>query len=177
MGPRSPHPTMVDTDHWSKPPARSACPGHPPRRPKPHPSPVSSPKLEATPVEVPLISIQPCEDTDGTIQHALASLRDYHWLVFTSVNGVEIFFQRLHDFGLSERHAPEVAPSLPSAPPLPKPCSSVAYPSTSCPKSTSPPAFFGQWAVSTSTASAYSFLEPKKVAVTSHPAWKLWGQR
>ena len=53
-------------------------------------------------MEVPLISIQPCEDTDGTIQHALASLRDYHWLVFTSVNGVEIFFQRLHDFGLSK---------------------------------------------------------------------------
>ena len=53
-------------------------------------------------MEVPLISIQPCEDTGGAIQHALASLRDYHWLVFTSVNGVEIFFQRLLDFGLSE---------------------------------------------------------------------------
>ncbi len=54
----------------------------------------------ATPIEVPLIAIQPCQDDDGAIQHELRSLRDYHWLVFTSVNGVEVFFQRLQDLGL-----------------------------------------------------------------------------
>lgn len=92
---------MVDTDHGSSPlrGLRVLV-----TRPEAQAASLSSllSQTGATPVEVPLISIQPCEDTDGTIQHTLASLRDYHWLVFTSVNGVEIFFQRLHDFGLSK---------------------------------------------------------------------------
>ena len=55
----------------------------------------------ATPVEAPLISIRPCEDDDGAIEEALRSLSSYDWLVFTSVNGVEVFFDRLSSLGLN----------------------------------------------------------------------------
>ena len=54
----------------------------------------------ATPVEVPLIAIRPCDDHDGTIRHTLNSLPTYDWLIFTSVNGVEILFDRLHEYSL-----------------------------------------------------------------------------
>jgi uroporphyrinogen III methyltransferase/synthase len=57
----------------------------------------------ATPVEAPLISIRPCLDYDGAIRQALLSLDDYHWLVFTSVNGVEVFFDWLLALGLDEK--------------------------------------------------------------------------
>lgn len=55
----------------------------------------------ATPVEVPLIAIRACDDYDGTIEGALRSLPEYDWLIFTSVNGVGVFFDRLKDFGLN----------------------------------------------------------------------------
>ncbi len=55
----------------------------------------------AIPVEVPLISIRPCDDAHGVIQRTLESLPDYHWLVFTSVNGVQVFFHRLSRLGLT----------------------------------------------------------------------------
>ena len=54
----------------------------------------------ATPVEAPLIAIRTCDDDDGAIEGALRSLPEYDWLVFTSVNGVEVFFDRLSDLGL-----------------------------------------------------------------------------
>ena len=54
----------------------------------------------ATPVEAPLIAIRPCEDDDGTIERTLRLLSSYHWLVFTSVNGVEVFFDRIWGLGL-----------------------------------------------------------------------------
>ena len=54
----------------------------------------------ATPVEAPLIAIRACDDDDGAIEGALRSLPEYDWLVFTSVNGVEVFFDRLSDLGL-----------------------------------------------------------------------------
>ena len=52
-------------------------------------------------IEVPLIAIRPCDDDDGAIEGVLRSLSEYDWLVFTSVNGVEVFFDRLTDLGLS----------------------------------------------------------------------------
>ena len=55
----------------------------------------------AQPVELPLIAIQPREDDDGAIARAMCSLADYHWLVFTSVNGVDIFFSKLSSLGLN----------------------------------------------------------------------------
>ncbi len=49
----------------------------------------------AQPVELPAIDIQPVADT-SKLDKAISNLLDYNWLVFTSVNGVEAFFQRLH---------------------------------------------------------------------------------
>ncbi len=53
-------------------------------------------------LECPTIQIAPPDDwapLDQAIQH----LRDYHWLVFTSVNGVGFFFKRLYALGKDVR--------------------------------------------------------------------------
>ncbi len=47
-------------------------------------------------VEVPAISILPPDDR-GPIEKSIASIDRYHWVVFTSVNGVDHFFKILHD--------------------------------------------------------------------------------
>lgn len=49
----------------------------------------------AQPVELPAIAIQRLTDT-AELDHAIASLDRYHWIIFTSVNGVEAFSERLH---------------------------------------------------------------------------------
>jgi uroporphyrinogen III methyltransferase/synthase len=54
------------------------------------------------PVELPTIEIQAMPDKRG-LDQAIAHLRDYSWLIFTSVNGVEIFFGHLHDLGHDSR--------------------------------------------------------------------------
>ncbi len=54
--------------------------------------------LGAEPVLCPVIEIVPPEDT-GPLDRAIRDLEQYHWLVFTSVNGVEAFFRRLRDLG------------------------------------------------------------------------------
>ena len=54
----------------------------------------------AVPVEAPLAAIRPCQDEDGAIEEALRSLASYDWLIFTSVNGVDVFFDALARHGL-----------------------------------------------------------------------------
>ena len=56
----------------------------------------------AQPIELPAIDIQASADT-GELDQAISNLERYHWLVFTSVNGVEAFFQRLYSLNLDAR--------------------------------------------------------------------------
>jgi len=56
----------------------------------------------AKPIDLPVISIQPLPDT-GELDGAISNLDQYQWLVFTSVNGVDAFFQRLYDLNLDSR--------------------------------------------------------------------------
>ena len=56
----------------------------------------------ALPVRFSSIEIKPLT-TNTKLDNALANLNKYHWIAFTSVNGVEIFFSRLHDLGLDSR--------------------------------------------------------------------------
>ena len=48
----------------------------------------------AQPVELPAIDIQAMPDTDE-LDRAISNLEHYHWAIFTSVNGVNAFFQQL----------------------------------------------------------------------------------
>jgi len=50
--------------------------------------------LGAQPIEFPVIQIDPASDY-GPLDRAIETLEDYDWLVFTSVNGVRAFFERL----------------------------------------------------------------------------------
>ncbi len=56
----------------------------------------------AQPVALPTIDIQPVIDT-GELDQAILNLSRYQWLAFTSVNGVEAFFERLHALELDTR--------------------------------------------------------------------------
>jgi uroporphyrinogen III methyltransferase/synthase len=47
----------------------------------------------AEPIEVPTIQIAPPRSWEP-LDRAIANLRAYHWLIFTSVNGVQWFFER-----------------------------------------------------------------------------------
>lgn len=49
----------------------------------------------AQPIELPAIDIQPIADTTK-LDHTISRLNQYHWIIFTSVNGVEAFFKRLY---------------------------------------------------------------------------------
>ncbi|MBI2304172.1 MAG: uroporphyrinogen-III C-methyltransferase [Chloroflexi bacterium] len=53
-------------------------------------------------MELPTIDIQPLTDY-RPLDSAIARLESYHWLVFTSVNGVAAFFQRLEAQGRDAR--------------------------------------------------------------------------
>jgi len=59
-------------------------------------------ELGAECIECPTIRIVPPED-HGPLDAALASLARYDWLVFTSVNGVRFFFERMAQKGLDTR--------------------------------------------------------------------------
>src|SRR3954467_6757774 len=48
----------------------------------------------ATVVEIPFIEIKPPKSFEP-LDKALRNLRQYHWLILTSVNGVQVFFDRL----------------------------------------------------------------------------------
>ena len=56
----------------------------------------------ALPIELPAIEIQPIPNPRD-LDRAISSLQQYQWLVFTSVNGVESFFQRLYNLNLDSR--------------------------------------------------------------------------
>ncbi|MCL5985231.1 MAG: uroporphyrinogen-III C-methyltransferase [Actinobacteria bacterium] len=56
----------------------------------------------AQPIELPVIDIQAIGDTKE-LDRAITDLRQYHWILFTSVNGVEAFFKRLYDLNLDAR--------------------------------------------------------------------------
>lgn len=53
-------------------------------------------------LECPTIRVMPPEDW-APLDTAIDHLCEYHWIVFTSVNGVRFFFQRLHEKGLDVR--------------------------------------------------------------------------
>lgn len=56
----------------------------------------------ADPVELPVIDIRPVTDTTG-LDRAIKNPSQFQWVIFTSVNGVEAFFERLHIFKLDAR--------------------------------------------------------------------------
>ncbi|MFQ5670226.1 MAG: uroporphyrinogen-III synthase [Acidobacteriota bacterium] len=53
-------------------------------------------------IEFPTIQVEMTSDTQQ-LDAALNSLRRNAWIVFTSVNGVEMFFARLHELGMDAR--------------------------------------------------------------------------
>jgi len=56
----------------------------------------------AQPVELPAIDIRPA-DNSAELDTAIGHLPDYHWVIFTSVNGVDAFFTRLAALKLDSR--------------------------------------------------------------------------
>ncbi|MGC9333886.1 MAG: uroporphyrinogen-III C-methyltransferase [Anaerolineae bacterium] len=58
--------------------------------------------LGAEAIELPTIHIAPPEDWEE-LDGAISALRDYDWIVFTSVNGVAYFWQRLRSAGQDAR--------------------------------------------------------------------------
>jgi uroporphyrinogen-III synthase len=54
------------------------------------------------PVLFPTIEIQPII-RNKKLEEAISRIKTYDWIIFTSVNGVEIFFQRLHKTGVDSR--------------------------------------------------------------------------
>lgn len=63
-------------------------------------------ELGAQPVLMPSIRIEPVEDW-SEVDETLKRLSEFDWLVFTSVNGVQSFFNRLWDLNLDAR---QIAP-------------------------------------------------------------------
>lgn len=59
-------------------------------------------KRGAVPIEMPAIEIQPLPTHDG-LDQAILNLKDYHWIIFTSANGVDAFFHRLYSLNLDAR--------------------------------------------------------------------------
>jgi uroporphyrinogen III methyltransferase/synthase len=57
-------------------------------------------ELGAEPLEYPVIAFAPAEDR-RPLEDAIAHLRDYDWIIFTSANGVRFFFERLRAAGLT----------------------------------------------------------------------------
>ncbi|MFC1955237.1 uroporphyrinogen-III C-methyltransferase [Chloroflexota bacterium] len=56
----------------------------------------------ARPVELPAIDIRPVADLKE-LDRAILNLKHYHWIIFTSTNGVNAFWQRLHTLELDSR--------------------------------------------------------------------------
>ena len=59
-------------------------------------------KHGALPIEMPVIRIQPMVGTKE-LDQAIQDLEKYHWIIFTSSNGVAVFFRRLHALNLDTR--------------------------------------------------------------------------
>jgi uroporphyrinogen III methyltransferase/synthase len=70
--------------------------------------------LGADAIELPLISIQPPEDP-APLDQAIEKLASYHWLIFTSANGVRFFLDRLdrspHDLRSLKAHICAIGPA------------------------------------------------------------------
>jgi len=64
--------------------------------------------LGAEVIEMPAIRIEPPESY-APLDDAIARLSEYHWVVLTSVNGVDAFFARLDAAGRDARALPKVA--------------------------------------------------------------------
>ncbi len=56
----------------------------------------------AEPIELPAIDIRPVADS-AELSGAISNLKDYHWIIFTSVNGVSAFWQQLNALKLDSR--------------------------------------------------------------------------
>jgi uroporphyrinogen III methyltransferase/synthase len=56
----------------------------------------------AHPIELPAIDIRAIDDT-RELDRAIGNLGVYHWVIFTSTNGVEAFFERLESLKLDSR--------------------------------------------------------------------------
>ncbi len=56
----------------------------------------------AQPIELPVIDIKAITNTEA-LDQAISNLGHYQWVVFTSVNGVRAFFQRLYALNLDTR--------------------------------------------------------------------------
>jgi uroporphyrinogen III methyltransferase/synthase len=56
----------------------------------------------AEPIEIPAIEIE-MAPSQVHLDNVLSQLSEFHWLLFTSVNGVEFFFSYLHRHGLDSR--------------------------------------------------------------------------
>ncbi|MFC1943226.1 uroporphyrinogen-III C-methyltransferase [Chloroflexota bacterium] len=56
----------------------------------------------AQPIELPAIDIKATANTEE-LDQTISNLERYQWIVFTSVNGVEAFFQRLNSLNLDSR--------------------------------------------------------------------------
>jgi len=59
-------------------------------------------KLGAEVLEIPFIEIRKPRSY-GPLDSALQNLRDYQWLILTSVNGVQAFWERLRKLGLTKK--------------------------------------------------------------------------
>ena len=59
--------------------------------------------LGASCIETPVIRIAAPADGYAALDAAVGELHSYHWIIFTSVNGVEHFFARLHRAGKDTR--------------------------------------------------------------------------
>lgn len=59
-------------------------------------------KLGAACIEIPTIEISPAQDTTP-LRSAVENLKNYDWIIFTSVNGVKFFFDTLNDMGKDVR--------------------------------------------------------------------------
>lgn len=57
-------------------------------------------------IELPTIAIEPLQSS--RLDRAIDELESYHWLMFTSVNGVELFFSRLEQLGKVGRQMPQI---------------------------------------------------------------------
>jgi uroporphyrinogen-III synthase len=60
-------------------------------------------RLGAEVIEIPFIEIRKAR-TYRPLDYALRAIRDYHWLIFTSVNGVDAFWERLRKLRLTRAH-------------------------------------------------------------------------
>jgi uroporphyrinogen III methyltransferase/synthase len=59
--------------------------------------------LGADVIEFPTIKIVPPSDNFKNLDAAISNIKNFEWLIFTSANGVEKFFERLKNFKLDAR--------------------------------------------------------------------------